>query len=301
MKPTIACVGALTLDWIDTKTERKGPFPAGNAIYSAVGAWLAGSAPVIVARIGADYPGAALDAVSSKGLSISHVKSVPGNSYRVLLTEHDGGRDVRYLTDSGQRVTLDPTPAELPHEALAGIHVAPCAVPAQRALLEAAKKRGWRSSLDLLFFSEQEEPIPEDVYDLLPRCSAFLPSLAEIRRLWPDVSGEESLSRLLDAGCRTAVVKMGAAGCVGADEGRRFRLPAITTRVVDPTGAGDAFCGAFLVEWLEKGDLASAMAWGSAAASVVIEDYGVLHAVEPTAREVTRERALRALSRISAL
>lgn len=299
MKPTIACVGALTLDWIATAHGRKGPFPAGNAIYSAVGAWLAGSSPVVVARVGGDYPVAALDEVAGKGLSVTHVKRVPGNSYRVLLKEEEGHRDVRYLRGSGRHVALDPTPAELPREALAGMHVAPGAAAAQRALLDAAAARGWRTSLDLLFVPGQNEPGAEDIRDLLPRCSAFLPSLAEVQRLWPHISGEDGVASLLDAGCRTTVVKMGAAGCVGGNRARRVRMPAIATKVVDPTGAGDAFCGAFMVQWLETGDLAIAMAWGSAAASIVIQNYGVLHCIAPGAREETSRRAEHALSALS--
>jgi len=44
--------------------------------------------------------------------------------------------------------------------------------------------------------------------------------------------------------------------------------------VVDPTGSGDAFAGAFLVEYLKTGDSVWSTAFASAAASFVVEGVG---------------------------
>jgi sugar/nucleoside kinase (ribokinase family) len=45
--------------------------------------------------------------------------------------------------------------------------------------------------------------------------------------------------------------------------------------VVDALGAGNAYCGAFLTGWSETGDLLEAGLRGAAAASVIIEHFGV--------------------------
>ena len=297
MTKTIACAGGLTLDWLATDRGRLGPFPAGNALYSAVGAWLAGSNPVIVARVGRDYPAAALEEVAAMGLSTSQVRRVEGNSYRVLLTNRPGGRDVRYLKDSGHNATLDVSPSELPREAIAGLHVGPAKSPEQAAILRAGRERGCRTSLDLLFVEDEMQPTCEEIVTLLPLTDAFLPGLSEIRRLWPKLSHVDRLRKVHEAGCGTAVIKMGAEGSIGSDGVRMIYLPAIKTRPVDATGAGDAFCGAFLVQWIETGDLAAAMSWGAAAASVIIENYGVLHAISDRARATVARRSIEALFR----
>ncbi|MER3513180.1 MAG: carbohydrate kinase, partial [Chloroflexota bacterium] len=44
--------------------------------------------------------------------------------------------------------------------------------------------------------------------------------------------------------------------------------------VVDPTGAGNAFSGAFLVGYLETNNLLTAGLWGSVAASLIVEKIG---------------------------
>jgi sugar/nucleoside kinase (ribokinase family) len=44
-----------------------------------------------------------------------------------------------------------------------------------------------------------------------------------------------------------AVITLGPAGALAAQGADRLRVPAITVRAVDPTGAGDAFTAAFMV------------------------------------------------------
>jgi len=44
--------------------------------------------------------------------------------------------------------------------------------------------------------------------------------------------------------------------------------------IVDQTGAGNTYCGAFLVGWLETGDLRQAAGYGAVAASFALEVIG---------------------------
>ena len=49
------------------------------------------------------------------------------------------------------------------------------------------------------------------------------------------------------------VVKLGAAGCVLATPGETpVPIAAYPAQATDTTGAGDAFCGAFLSQWLTR-------------------------------------------------
>ena len=55
-----------------------------------------------------------------------------------------------------------------------------------------------------------------------------------------------------------------------------FIAPAFPlAKVVDPTGAGDGFCGAFLVEYRRTGSAVDACRFASAAASLLVEGLGV--------------------------
>ena len=69
-------------------------------------------------------------------------------------------------------------------------------------------------------------------------------------------------------GPAAVVVTLGAGGLVLADGGAPVRLPAQPVSVVSTHGAGDAFIGALAAEWARGSDLASAAAFGQAAAAL---------------------------------
>jgi sugar/nucleoside kinase (ribokinase family) len=289
--PRIASVGVLTLDWLDAGVGREGPFPAGNALYAAVGAWLAGARPTIVAHAGSDYPTRPLEDLGHQGLSCASVRRVPGHSYRMLLRDRPWGREVECLEGSGEASLLDAVVDDLPFEPLDGVSVGPGRPAQQRQLLEAARARGCHSTLDLLFVRNLEKPTPQQVLELLSCTDAFLPSVLELHQLWPDTPLSMLLPRLHEAGCRTVVLKMGSLGCVASDGEQVLFLPAISTSPVDATGAGDAFCGAFQADWIRNRDLSTAICWGAAASSIVIEGYGALHAATEGGRRRALQRA----------
>ncbi len=78
------------------------------------------------------------------------------------------------------------------------------------------------------------------------------------------------------------------------ETGERWRIPAVETMVVEPTGAGNAYCGAFLAGWVTTGDLRTAGLYGAVAASFLVEQVGL-----PRPRAGLRAEARRRLIRIS--
>ena len=95
----------------------------------------------------------------------------------------------------------------------------------------------------------------------------------------------EAAQQLLALGPQGFGVKMGARGMRLLLQGQEdwSQIPAYSTEAVDPTGAGDAFCGGFLVGLAHTGSPLQAALYGAVSASFIIEDFGVLHAlnVEP--------------------
>ena len=88
---------------------------------------------------------------------------------------------------------------------------------------------------------------------------------------------------------RRIVVKRGAAGCLLFDaEGHCvLQVPACQVEAVDPTGAGDAFCGGVLAGLCRFGDLKRALACGTVSASFAVEGDGISRLVlaDPDAAE----------------
>jgi sugar/nucleoside kinase (ribokinase family) len=73
-------------------------------------------------------------------------------------------------------------------------------------------------------------------------------------------------------------LKLGAAGCVLAVRGESpVRIPAHPADARDTTGAGDAFCGAFMSRWLSDGpstDLRAAARFATQIAASVVTRFG---------------------------
>jgi ribokinase len=83
------------------------------------------------------------------------------------------------------------------------------------------------------------------------------------------------------------IVTLGAAGALVAGRGvAPTRVPAVPARkVVDTTGAGDTFCGAFAAELARGADSVTAAQLACAAASLAVERPGAACAV-PSRDEV---------------
>ena len=81
-------------------------------------------------------------------------------------------------------------------------------------------------------------------------------------------NGEEAALALSALGPATTVVTLGAGGAAVAHDGNAVSLPAPEVDVVDTTGAGDAFCGAFAAELARGADPFTAARIGVVAGSL---------------------------------
>jgi sugar/nucleoside kinase (ribokinase family) len=90
---------------------------------------------------------------------------------------------------------------------------------------------------------------------------AFL-NLDEGRLLTGEVDVERVALRIADRFER-AVITIGSEGVVVIERGQpAVRVPAPAVRMVDPTGAGDAFAAGFLANWIASGDMVAAAGEG---------------------------------------
>jgi len=79
------------------------------------------------------------------------------------------------------------------------------------------------------------------------------------------------------------MVTLGAAGVLVAGDGPAHRLAAYPpVRVVDTTGAGDAFAGAFAAALADGAGIDDAVRFGAAAGSLAVAAAGAQGAVETT-------------------
>ncbi len=139
-------------------------------------------------------------------------------------------------------------------------------------LLAQARAAGVVTSLDTVWthFDDWETLLP-----LLPHLDYVLPSLAEAQQIAGVESPEAILAFLAQQGARTVVLKLGDQGSVLGDRGQTIWVPACpVARVLDTTGAGDAFCAGFIAaRWLGLA-VEQAVHWGNACGALTVQVSG---------------------------
>lgn len=91
--------------------------------------------------------------------------------------------------------------------------------------------------------------------------------------------------KLLDLGPETILFTLGAKGAIGADSNGSTACNGISVQVVDSTGAGDTFHGAFLASRLQGQNLESALPFANAAGALSVTGMGP-RGMLPTLQEV---------------
>lgn len=277
-------VGGLTLDYVCTQEGTASYDEAGgNALYSAVGMLLAGGEPKICARVGRDYPEQHLKDLAEAGIGTRGVNRVQALSFHTVFRySANGARAVSYQKGSGTNRELDPTVPEIASCLPVDIaHICPIPPESQAVAAMALNDSSVPFSLDVIDIPDQI--VLGELPGAATDASLFLPSKEETTILWG--ADFENAIRTMRQLKMKGAIKQGKDGCTILDDDKLVDVPAYQTKPIDSTGAGDTFCGAFLVRWAQEGDLVEAAIAGNVAASFAIEDFGGLHAtsVSPSA------------------
>ena len=287
--------------------------PGGNPLYAAGAAALWAQEIGLVARVGEDYPNAWLRDFSARGIDTKGVQIVPSTldlrSFRAYEPDRELSRSnpvghfaSRELTFpkallgyrpperkekiQAERPASSPRVNEIPKTYLEAnaAHIAPLDFLTQGQLLTALRAAG----LPIITLDpEPEYMYPHRRQDLrlfLDGLTAFLPSEEEMRSLfWGETHDLWAMAEELgNFGCQIILIKRGRDGQLLYDSAakKRWELPAYSSRVADPTGAGDAFCGGFLAGFQQHQDPLHAAACGNVSASLSMEGSGPFYPLE---------------------
>jgi len=90
------------------------------------------------------------------------------------------------------------------------------------------------------------------IYDALKHVDILHVNTNELRSITGHDNIEEGLRKLHDLGVRLPIVTDGEAGVIALHAGKYIQQPGFKVNVIDPTGAGDAFCAGFLKKIYDK-------------------------------------------------
>jgi 2-dehydro-3-deoxygluconokinase len=129
------------------------------------------------------------------------------------------------------------------------------------------------------------------IHEAMKSVDIALPGLDDARNLTGLDQPDAIVDFYLRLGAGVVALTLGRDGALVATPRRRERVASIRVDAVDATGAGDAFDGAFLVEFLRTGDPFQAARFANVAAALSTCGYG---AVAPLP---TRAQTLAALAK----
>lgn len=131
---------------------------------------------------------------------------------------------------------------------------------------------------------------PEEMRALFKYIDLFSPNGKDAEELTGIAGPQDSIDKMLEWGAPLVALRLGADGSiVRTSDGDGWRLPAVPPReIVDVTGAGNAYCGGYLVGLGNGLDPLEASLRAAVSASFALEQFGVPDIDEETLEEAER-------------
>ncbi len=278
--PSLVCFGNFTIDDVVLADgQKRDGCTGGDALYATLAARAFEPASELVAPIGNDMPPDILARLEKLGLSLAGMpqRDVPNLHNRVDY-KADGSREWTLYSDPDHFDVLSPFARDIPPDFQKANRflVLAMALSAQESLIE----RLHATPGALVALDPQEDYIfgnERRLEAIIAQTDIFMPSEEEVVRLtglrdWP-----QAARRFAQLGPKLVIIKLGENGAYiyARERDASFEIPVYKgEQVVDTTGAGDSFCGAFMAMMGREAPEYAALA-GAVAASVTVSGYGV--------------------------
>lgn len=257
--------------------------PGGKGSNQAVAAARLGAAVTFVGRIGQDvFAPIALNIWHAEGIDTSHVTQDADHSTGVAPIFVDASGENSIVVVLGANLALARADVDRARAAIAAADVVITQLeidPDTTAYaLQTAREYGVRTILN----PAPARPLPAEVIAL---ADYITPNQTELATL-SGLTGEsvETMARALLVNDTQAVVcTLGAAGAQYVRRADSGVVPSFKVRVVDTTGAGDAFNGGLAVALAEGQDLRAALAFANATAALCVTRPGTAPSMPPRA------------------
>lgn len=243
--PAILVVGGVSWDTITLPDGSTYSAPGGAALYTAQGVWAAGGRVTLYALRPDPLPEAFAPIAAHADWTAT---TIPTADLPTLHIRHNGGGQAQLLRATwGGATVLDPQhlPADL--SSFAWVHICGLATVAQQqAFVQVARQRGApRISLGTYRSLAQRETAA--LRELATQVDFFFCNEAEAAILFDDwVARPIRQPQPAPLGLAVTCAARGALLWQGE---QHWLIPAPIVPEINPTGAGDLFCGALLAGW----------------------------------------------------
>lgn len=253
----IACVGDNCVDYYDDTSES---FPGGNPVNVAVYVRRLGGTSAYLGAVGSDnYGQMILSSLSDKGVDVSRVQVLPGNTALSHVRRVDGER---VFGDYSEGVMADFRLSESDIDFLADFDMVVTGLWGHAEnFLAAIRRRGIPVAFD-----GADRPLDPAGRIALPHTDLafFSDDSAE------EMALEAEIREIASLGPRIVVATRGGQGSLAFDGQRFYKAGIVSCPVVDTMGAGDSFIAGFIMSHLDGKPVRDCMEAGARNAAVTI-------------------------------
>jgi ribokinase len=300
VKTNVLVVGSLNADLVQRVERLPRPgetltgselqiISGGKGANQACAAALLGARVSMAGQVGSDAFGPLLIAsLKGCGVDVSYVRTAEGATGTAGIFVLPSGENVIILSPGANgKLILRDIEAALAELDSGSILLAQLEIPiaTTEAALRRARTRGAITILD-------PAPAQSLPAEFLAQPDYLTPNQTEAALLLGSHSdivsyedAEAASRRLLEAGARAVILKLGALGVVVATREERIRVPGFRVDAVDTTAAGDVFNAAFAVALREGKPLAEAARFANAAGAISVTRAGAQSSI-PQRKEV---------------
>ena len=290
--PVIVAAGEILVEFVSHRrncglehvTHYSGPYPSGAPAIFLDQAARMGTRTEMIAGIGTDGFGRSVlarlkqDGVGTRGVTTSDTLST-GTAF--VSYYDDGHRDfIFHLTNTAADHFILPQGLFNPSDACLHVSAASLGNAAMRdvimALVSEIDNAGGKITCDPNARPElmRDNTAVSALHDIMARSHCLMPSTSDLHFLYPGAYEEEAIEKLFESKADIIVLKRGAAGATVVSQDARYDFPGHAVEELDPTGAGDCFCGTFVALLLQGATLQDAGHKANAAGAIAVTRRG---------------------------
>jgi sugar/nucleoside kinase (ribokinase family) len=276
----LVTVGHFAIDYIHSpRIVSPKPTLGGPPTYVSVAAAKLGAKVSVISKVGEDFSNNYVKWLENNKIDLTGLKRVKGAATTQFVIEYQkGGKRKLQLRARAPPISSKDLPDFLQAKA---VHVAPIANELSEEVVTKLRKATRILSLDPQGFVrgfDRKGNVNLKSWkgqSLLEQVDVYKSSLNEIQAVTRTNNLRLATRRISDFGVKTVVVTRGMLGSTILFDKTLYSIPAYSSQhVLDPTGAGDAFSGAFLTEYVRGKEVLWCACVGSASASFVVEGFG---------------------------
>ena len=276
----VIVVGTLAFDTIETPYGKVDRVIGGSAPFASLAAKTKNVECAVVSIVGNDFPKSYLDLLISKGIDISEVQiEKDGKSFFWSGKYHDNmnKRDtletqVNVLANFDPKIPKNYTNLDI-------LVLGNLDPKVQLSVISQFEKRPKFTILDTMNF--WMDNTLDNLLKIISKVDLICINDEEVIQLSGCKDYKNGIKKILTMGPKYLIMKKGEYGSTLYSDNLEFFCPSFkVNKIIDPTGAGDSFAGAFAGHLAESKNytfesISSALIYANAVASFCVEKFGI--------------------------